>query len=146
MTIISVAIVAILAVIFFLIKSAKDEFDSIDMDMTSDNLVENVESLGQDEKDAEENIEEFDISAKPFEFSIKEIRVKKGDKVRINLSIESGIHDWVIDDFSSATSQLSAGQSGFVEFIADKTGVFEYYCSVGNHRQLGMVGKLIVEE
>ena len=33
----------------------------------------------------------------------------------------------------------------FVEFTVDKTGTFEYYCSVGQHRANGMVGNLIVE-
>jgi plastocyanin len=29
--------------------------------------------------------------------------------------------------------------------VADKKGTFEYYCSVGQHRALGMKGKLVVE-
>jgi len=32
-----------------------------------------------------------------------------------------------------------------VEFTADTPGEFEYYCSVGQHRANGQVGKLIVE-
>jgi uncharacterized cupredoxin-like copper-binding protein len=32
-----------------------------------------------------------------------------------------------------------------VQFVADKTGTFEFYCSVGNHRQMGMVGTLVVQ-
>lgn len=87
----------------------------------------------------------FDISAKPFEFSVKEIRVKKGDLVRINFAVTEGLHDWVVDEFGARTNQLKTGESGIVEFMADKTGTFEYYCSVGTHRQMGMVGKLIVE-
>lgn len=87
----------------------------------------------------------FNLSAKPFEFSVKEIRVKKGDRVRINLAIEQGMHDWVLDEFGARTPQLKTGESGTVEFIADKAGTFEYYCSVPTHRQRGMVGKLIVE-
>ena len=39
----------------------------------------------------------------------------------------------------------ATGQIDEVEFVVDKAGTFEYYCSVGNHRQMGMVGKLIVE-
>lgn len=87
----------------------------------------------------------FDISAKPFEFSVKEIKVKKGDKVRINLAVSQGMHDWVVDEFNAKTKIIQAGQSDSVEFVADKTGTFEYYCSVPTHRQQGMVGKLIVE-
>jgi nitrite reductase (NO-forming) len=90
-------------------------------------------------------VKTFDISGKPFEFSMKEIRVKKGDKIRINLTSTAGMHDWVIDEFRVRTKIVQAGQSDSIEFIADKSGTFEYYCSVPTHRQQGMVGKLIVE-
>lgn len=85
------------------------------------------------------------MEAKPFSFSQREIRVKKGDTVKIQLTNKEGFHDWVIDEFKARTKQLQAGQSETIEFIADKTGTFEYYCSVGQHRAQGMVGKLIVE-
>lgn len=86
-----------------------------------------------------------DITGKNFTFSKSEIRVKKGDKVRINFTSTSGFHDWKIDEFSAQTKQVSTSQSASVEFVADKTGSFEYYCSVGTHRQQGMRGTLIVE-
>lgn len=90
-------------------------------------------------------LKEFAVEAKKFEFSVKEIRVKKGDFVRINLKSADGFHDWVVDAFNAATKQINTGDSSFVGFKADKIGTFEFYCSVGTHRQMGMVGKLIVE-
>jgi len=88
---------------------------------------------------------EFAISASPYKFSVTEIRVKKGDTVKIVFKNEQGAHDWVVDEFNARTKVLQAGQTETIEFTADKTGTFEYYCSVMNHRQMGMVGKLIVE-
>ena len=90
-------------------------------------------------------VKTFEISGKNFEFSPKEIRVNKGDQVTINFISSAGFHDWKLDEFNAATSQVQTGQKSSVTFVADKEGVFEYYCSVGSHRQLGMVGKLIVE-
>lgn len=90
-------------------------------------------------------IKTFSITGKNFSFSQSEIQVKKGDKIRINFSSTSGFHDWAIDEFNAKTQQVSTGQSDAVEFVADKAGTFEYYCSVGTHRQMGMKGKLIVE-
>ena len=87
----------------------------------------------------------FTIDASNFKFSIKEIKVKKGDKVKIVLNNKDGIHDWMIEEFDARTKQIAAGETDTVEFVADKTGTFEYYCSVGQHRQMGMVGNLIVE-
>jgi plastocyanin len=66
--------------------------------------------------------------------------------VRINFTSEEGFHDWVVDEFEGATTEkLQAGGRDSIEFVADQSGTFEYYCSVGNHRELGMVGTLIVE-
>ena len=50
-----------------------------------------------------------------------------------------------IDEFNAATERVSAGATTTVEFIADKKGTFEYYCTVGQHRANGMKGKFVVE-
>ena len=87
----------------------------------------------------------FTVKGSNFSFTPAEIRVKKGDKVKITFTNESGFHDYVLDGYGVKTDQLAAGQSGDVTFTADKTGTFAYYCSVGNHRGQGMEGVLIVE-
>lgn len=87
----------------------------------------------------------FNVDGNNFSFSVSEIKVNKGDKVKIVFNNKVGFHDWVIDEFNARTPQIQAGQSATVEFVADKTGTFEYYCSVGQHRQMGMKGKLVVE-
>ncbi|MFA5895263.1 MAG: cupredoxin domain-containing protein [Candidatus Shapirobacteria bacterium] len=87
----------------------------------------------------------FNIKGLNFSFDVKEIKVKKGDKVVINFTNTEGFHDLKIDEFGVATKQIKTGESDKISFTADKTGTFEYYCSVGQHRQNGMWGKLIVE-
>ncbi len=104
-----------------------------------------TEGTEPDEPMEEQDAVVFDITGRPFEFSVKEIRVNKGDRVRIDFTSAQGMHNWTIDEFNAATGTLQAGQSDSVEFVADEAGSFEYYCSVANHRQLGMVGDLIVE-
>ncbi|MEK7560363.1 MAG: plastocyanin/azurin family copper-binding protein [Patescibacteria group bacterium] len=91
-------------------------------------------------------VETFHVTAKNFSFSLAEIRVRKGSRVKINLNVAEGFHDLVLDEFNARTMRGGEGTHTSVEFVADKAGTFEYYCSVGNHRQMGMVGKLIVEE
>lgn len=90
-------------------------------------------------------VKEFKVTASNFKYSLNEIKVKKGDKVRIVLSNDGGFHDWVVDELNAKTKRISAGQTDTIEFVADKVGTFEYYCSVMNHRQMGMKGNLIVE-
>jgi cytochrome c oxidase subunit 2 len=112
--------------------------------ITNDNEITEVDDTSEGEM-PESEIQEFNLTATSFKYDITEIRVKQGETVRINLTATQGFHDWVIDEFGAATKQLQAGESDSVEFVASQTGEFEYYCSVGNHRQMGMVGKLIVE-
>ena len=59
---------------------------------------------------------------------------------------QQGQHDWRLDEFNAATKVLKTGEEETIEFIANKTGQFEYYCSVGTHRQMGMKGTLTVTE
>ena len=87
----------------------------------------------------------FNIDSFSFGYSMEEIRVKEGDTVTINLTNSGGMHDWVVDEFSAATDVIPAGGATSVTFVAGKAGTYEYYCSVGNHRERGMVGTLIVE-
>ena len=85
------------------------------------------------------------VIAENFKFTPSEIKVKKGDIVRIVFNNKSGNHDFVLDEFNVKTKQTDGPSTETVEFTADKTGTFEYYCSVMKHRQMGMKGNLIVQ-
>jgi nitrite reductase (NO-forming) len=69
-----------------------------------------------------------------------------GDTVRITLINSDPIpHDLKIDAFNIASEELlETDQSTVVEFIADKSGIFEYYCSIEGHLEAGMKGTLLV--
>ena len=88
----------------------------------------------------------FNLVGSNFEYNLNEIRVKKGDTVTINFSVEEGMHDWKVDEFGVATEIIEVGETSRISFVADTVGTFEYYCSIGQHRANGMVGNLIVEE
>ena len=77
-------------------------------------------------------------------FSLNEIRVKKGDTVRINITNTAGSHDFTLDEFS-IKKDTPLNEVVVIEFVADNVGTFEYYCSKYNHRALGQRGNLIVE-
>lgn len=73
------------------------------------------------------------------------IRVNWGDVVVVNLQSSVGFHDWSLSEYNLATQRVNPGQTSSVEFVADQKGRFLYYCSVGAHRDEGMVGILLVE-
>lgn len=93
----------------------------------------------------ESDVRVVNVKGSPFKFEPSEIKVKKGEKIKIVFTNEKGMHDWVIDEFDARTKQIKAGETDSVEFTADKAGTFEYYCSVSNHKAMGMKGNLIVE-
>ncbi len=90
-------------------------------------------------------VKEFTVIGSNFEFSPSVIKVKQGDRVKITFNNNQGFHDFVVDEYGVATKQTSSPTSEVIEFTAGKKGSFEYYCSVGTHRSLGMKGTLIVE-
>ncbi len=102
-------------------------------------------SMSDSSPDVSGPVKEFTVTGSNYKFSPATITVKKGDTVRITFKSTGAIHDLVIDEFGVATSQLGDEEEEEVEFSADKSGTFTYYCSVGNHRQMGMVGKLVVQ-
>ena len=128
-----VLVLVVLGVLFFSGKSNKLETPAL-----SDNAtVPAANTTGE--------VEQFTISGSNFSFKPVAIVVKKGTRVRINFKNIEGTHNLVIDEFKVATKTIKGGEAESVEFTADKIGSFEYYCSVGTHRAMGMWGTLIVE-
>lgn len=99
----------------------------------------------QDKDATSASVKEFTISGQNFSFTPNKLSVKKGDRVKITFQNTAGFHDLVIDGYGVATKHTQAPDTEVLEFIADKAGTFEYYCSVGSHRSMGMFGTLIVE-
>jgi plastocyanin len=87
----------------------------------------------------------FTVVGDNFKFSPTTMTVNKGDRVVVTFINKGGTHDWKIDEFNAATKIIQGGQQETISFTADKSGSFEYYCSVGQHRQMGMKGTLIVK-
>ena len=94
---------------------------------------------------ATKDVSQFTVESKGLNFTPNEIRVKKGDKVSVTYKNTLGTHNFTLDEFGVKTKLLSAGQEETVTFTAEKIGTFEFYCSVANHRAMGMKGNLIVE-
>ncbi|MEK7644537.1 MAG: cupredoxin domain-containing protein [Patescibacteria group bacterium] len=86
------------------------------------------------------------VDDKPMpQYSVKELTVKKGEKVRLKVTNTKGMHDFNIDEFG-IKAQTPLNQEVVIEFTADKTGEFVYYCNLPGHRQAGHWGTLKVTE
>lgn len=85
------------------------------------------------------------VTASNFAFAPAAITATAGQMVNVTFVNEEGFHDFVIDGIA-ASSTLKAGASETVTFTAPKAGTYAYYCSVGEHRTMGMEGTLVVTE
>jgi len=137
--------------IYWYSESGTDQLEMGDEDIqesTETNTMESDESTQMDESGSDNvvtDVKSFTVTGHNFAFSQEEIVVTEGDTVTINFSSTEGFHDWVVDEFDAATDKVQAGEETSVTFVASSSGEFEFYCSVGNHRAQGMVGKLVVE-
>ena len=91
------------------------------------------------------DVQEITVSGSNFKFVPAAFTVKNGQKVRLTFKNSGGNHDFVIDELGVSTKLLKSGEEQIVEFTPDKTGSFEFYCSVGKHREMGMKGMITVE-
>ncbi len=142
-----VIIVVVVALGFWFFKS--DQAIAPEQDANNATTTNETTSTGEpiDDRDLLSGtiFQEFTIRGSNFKFSQDEIKVKEGDKVRITFINDIGTHDLHIDGYGYGTKVLQAGQSEMLEFVADQVGIFEYYCSIGQHRASGMRGNFIVE-
>jgi plastocyanin len=108
--------------------------------MTEDTTVSEANMM------TESGVVVVEMTGNQFRFSQSEIKVKLGDKVRVVLTSVDMPHDFDLDELSVNGPVGQPGETTEVEFVDSKLGEFEYYCSVGQHRKNGMIGKLVVTE
>lgn len=85
------------------------------------------------------------LVAEDFTFGVAEIKVKQGEKLTLLVTNTQGFHDLVIDELGVNSGLIPEGETMEIEVSTDQPGTYEYYCSVGQHRAMGMKGTLIIE-
>lgn len=91
------------------------------------------------------DVKEFFVEAYQFAYEPSEIRVKKGDTVRIHLHTRDVGHSLNLKDLN-VNIMANPGADGVREFVADTAGSFAWRCTLpcgSGHRD--MKGMLIVE-
>lgn len=86
----------------------------------------------------------IEISAKKFLYTPNIVRINRGDEITIRLTSEDVTHGFFLDGYGVET-HAGPGEAGSVTFIADRTGRFNFRCSVtcGEFHPF-MVGYLVV--
>ena len=138
-----ILIVIVLIIIFRNPRGGLNE--GVGTNNTPENVTGNENSGNNSSSQEQTKTVAFTVSGGNFYFTPNTLKVKEGDTVTITFKNSGGMHNLKIDEFNVATPVIQSGAEDKVTFIANKKGSFEYYCSVGNHRQMGMKGTLTVE-
>ncbi len=94
----------------------------------------------------EETVQVIKITAKKFEYSPNEIKVKKGVPVVLELTSLDRLHGFNCPDLG-IRSDINPGQVAKVSFTPQKAGTFVFFCDIfcGEGHE-NMNGKITVEE
>jgi len=86
----------------------------------------------------------FHLEASQFSYQPSVLRVNPGDRVTIELTAKDVVHGLAVDGFNVEITS-DPGQTDRLSFVADKSGVFRFRCSVtcGSMHPF-MIGKLQV--
>ncbi len=146
---VAVLIVALAAGGLWYIKTSKTPapvMEKTEEPVTPSKAMPATDSAGTKETVVDDNAKEIVINASEYKFSPVTLTVKKGEPIKLTLkNVGKMPHDFVIDELGIRTKKIAGGDTDTIVFTPEKTGTFEYYCSVGSHRALGMVGKITIE-
>jgi cytochrome c oxidase subunit 2 len=86
--------------------------------------------------------ERINLSAKKFEFSASEIRLKKGKPVTFVLSASDFVHGFSVPDFN-VRADLIPGKTVEVTFTPNRAGKFGFvcdnFCGEGHDQMMGFL-------
>ena len=88
----------------------------------------------------------FDITASRFQFEPARLEVREGDAVRLTLRSTDTTHGFGIKELRVEAVIPKGGEPVTVEFVADRAGTFEFFCTeYCGPRHRDMRGTLLVE-
>lgn len=86
------------------------------------------------------------VGGSEFKFLPATLSLKKGETMKLVFkNVGKMPHDFVVEELGVRTKVINGSDESVIEFTPQEAGTFEYYCSVGKHRAMGMKGTLTVK-
>jgi cytochrome c oxidase subunit II len=87
------------------------------------------------------------ITAKKFEYSPKEIRIKRGVPVILEFTSLDRVHGFTVPGLGGIRATIEPGKVTHLRILAPKTGTYEFHCDIfcGDGHE-DMNGTIVVEE
>lgn len=87
------------------------------------------------------------ITAKKFEYSPNEIRIKTGVPVVFEFTSLDRVHGFTVPGLNGVRLTIEPGKANRVTILAPKAGIYEFHCDLfcgDGHEE--MTGRIIVED
>ena len=145
--VIGLVVVLLVGVVAFSMYSRQSMQTTENVPVAQDSAMEDETSmLADDESPMVEVSNEVELEAEEYFFSVDQITVNSGETVKLTLTNSGTMpHDFQIEGQRIGTQVVSPGESETIEFNIDEPGTYTFYCSINNHREMGMEGTLVVE-
>ncbi|MFW5751478.1 MAG: cupredoxin domain-containing protein [Planctomycetota bacterium] len=97
------------------------------------------------------DVVDVSMTASDHAFEPARVTVAPGKTVRLKLANEGNVPHTIELHLASGEAELEPelepGDSGTLIFVAPHSpGAYTYYCPIGDHREQGMVGQLVVKQ
>lgn len=103
-------------------------------------------SPGNSPSETSMNEQEITVNGSEFLFEPAAMNLTKGQKVKITFNNQGKFpHNLVVSDLDVATKTIQPNQTDTVEFTPDRSGTFNFVCTVDEHEQKGMKGTLTIQ-
>jgi plastocyanin len=102
-------------------------------------------------EDVEEDVSDedaYEVSIKMSEYNISPSIISidaHKDTTFILKNLGFTTHNFVVEELDIYSGVIPPGESKTITFTAEEPGEYDFYCSIGNHRDNGMEGILIVK-
>lgn len=148
MTPVILAVIVILVLIggyvgYKMMKSTSSQKEK--METKTQESGESVKNTRTSSESAKIQVRTIEVTGANYSFSPSTLVIRKGVKVNITFKNSGGMHSFVVDELNIKTKVIKDGEQETVSFTPEKAGTFEFYCSVGNHRAMGMKGTITVQ-
>ena len=106
-----------------------------------------VTNRSQVDKNGNRDVVQYVIDMDNFSFTPSFMRADPGKDFKIQLNSKNGSHRLIIDGLNYDSGIISEGQTKIVTISipANAKGEYEFHCGVGNHKDMGMMGKLQID-
>lgn len=99
------------------------------------------------EQNGGDETKEVTVTATDYDFNPKKIEMSAGTTLKLKLVNEGNVsHSWSVPKLDTKSDRIQPGKSTTVTLNPSEAGTYSIECQVPGHKDIGMVGELVVSE